>query len=203
MNSSYVRAQDGARALSETRPTATQLWSSVAIGVLTGLLASLCSVLGVPGWYTTLVKPLWAPPSWAFTPVQLMVFALMGTAFAFLQASSAPLPRKRVVQYWFWIQLVLNLAWSAAFFAVHSASWGYAIGIVLWCAVVALIWTGSRLSRTAFYFLVPLFLWVTFTSSLNFAILSFNVLRQETAEMDADPRNANSPIDPSIIVKKK
>lgn len=203
MNSSYVRAQHSARSISEARPTGSQLLSGFAVGAVTGLFATVCSVLGAPGWYENLVKPMWAPPSWAFVPAQLGVFALMGVALSFLQASQLHSERKRVVLTWFWVQLALLLAWSVAFFTLHSPSWGYGIALTLWCALVALLWTGSRLSRTAFYFLVPLFLWVTFASSLNFAILSFNVLRQETAEMDADPRNANSPIDPSIIVKKK
>lgn len=203
MNSSAVRAPRSARPIIEARPTNTQILLGIALGLVTGGLASLCSATAVSGWYSKLDKPMWAPGGALFAPFQIVVFALMGLALSFLWASWAPAERKRVVMFWFGAQLVLNLAWSASFFVMHSASWGYGIALVQWCAIVALIWTGSRLSRMAFYFLVPLFLWATFTSSLNFAVLSFNVLRQEVHEMDLDKRNANSPIDPSIIVKKR
>lgn len=138
-----------------------------------------------------------------FAPVQVLIFVLTGVALAYLWASQTGAANKRVVLFWFWTQCALSLAWSFCFFVLHSPAWSYAAVMILWCAIVALMWTGSRLSRRAFWFLTPLFFWVTFTSSLTFAILSFNILRSESAQMDADPRNANSPADPPIIVRGK
>lgn len=175
----------------------------LALGGGAGAFAALISFLGMGGWYASLVKPLWAPSAWTFVLMQLLVDVLMGAALAHLWASRAPDARKRIVSGWFWAQLALGLLWVLCFFTLHSAGLGYTVIMLWWCAVVALLWTGSRLSRTAFWLLVPLFAWVTFASSLNFAILSFNVLRQTSAQMDADPTNRNSPANPPIIIKKK
>ncbi len=201
MNSSSARSSELPTA--EVRPTGRHLWTGLAIGAGVGVLSSLISTLGARSWYEALVKPEWAPPSPLLAPLQLLVFLLAGAGWAFLSASGAPFERKRIVLRWFWAQLALGLLWALCFFGAHSSGWGYTVILTWWCAVVALLWTGSRLSRTAFFLLLPLFGWVTFASALNFGILSFNVLRQTSAEMDADPRNGNSPAEPPIIVKKK
>lgn len=201
--SSSTRSTPGQRPSFEAQPTPRQFGTSLGTGGGAGVLAALLVFLGARAWYPLQVKPLWAPPGWTLALVQLLVFVLMGAALAFLQASRAPEARKKVVRLWFTTQLLLGLLWSLCFFALGSAGLGYTVALLWWCAVIALLWTGSRLSRRALWLLVPLWAWVTFASSLNFAILSFNVLRQVSAQMDADPRNANSPIDPTIIVKKK
>ncbi len=203
MNSSHLHARGNARPLSEERPTGQQFFNGLAIGGAAGVVSALCSLLGTGQWYRMLIRPLWAPAEWMFAPVQLLIFVLAGLGLASLWASQIQTANKRVVLRWFWTQLVLSLAWSIAFFVLHSLAWSYAIVMTLWCIVVALLWTGSRLSRRAFWFLAPLFFWVTFTSSLTFALLSFNILKQETARMDADPLNSNSAIDPPIIVRAK
>lgn len=177
--------------------------TGLAFGAGVGVLCALVSALGARGWYGSLVKPEWAPSGPSFGPLQLLIFLLTGAAWAYLSASRAPFERKRIVLRWFWAQMALGLLWALCFFGLHSAGLGYTVILLWWCAVVALLWTGSRLSRTAFFLLLPLFCWVTFASSLNFAVLSFNVMRQTSASMDADPRNANSPADPPIIVKKR
>jgi benzodiazapine receptor len=200
MNSS-LHSLNGAH--SPTRPTPQQLRTGLALGGGAGAFVALISFLGMGGWYASLVKPLWAPSAWTFVLMQLLACVFMGAALAYLWASRAPDARKRVVSGWFWAQLALGLLWVLCFFTLHSAGLGYTVIMLWWCAVVALLWTGSRLSRTAFWLLVPLFAWVTFASSLNFAILSFNVLRQTSAQMDADPTNRDSPANPPIIVKKK
>lgn len=203
MNPSHIRAQRNAAPPLEAHPTATQLWSGLALGGVAGIVAALFPLLDNGKWYHSLFRPIWAPVEWAFAPLQVFIFLLAGAGLSYLWASRSTDASKRVVLTWFWIQLVLGVAWSFCFFVLHSSAWGYVVVMLLWCAVVALLWTGSRLSRRGFWFLAPLFFWATFASSLTFAILSFNVLRDETARMDADPANANAAIDPAIIVRKK
>ena len=202
MNSS-LHSLNGAHLHSPTRPTQQQLVTGLAVGGGAGVLAALLSFLGARAWYASLIKPVWALPIWALAPLQLLVCVLMGASLAHFWAARVPQARKRIVLRWFFAQIALGVLWALCFFALHSAGLGYTVIMLWWCAVVALLWTGSRLSRTAFFLLLPLFSWVTFASSLNFAVLSFNVLRQTSAQMDADPNNSNSPANPPIIVKKK
>ena len=201
MNSSDIHSLAGAPPSSQTKPTTKQLSTGLAIGGGVGLV--LCSLLGARDWYAGLVKPIWAPPMALLPLVQLLVFLVMGASLAQLWAVQAPIARKKVVLTWFWTQLVFGVLWNISFFGLHSIGWGYTLIMVWWCVVAALLWTGSKISRAAFFLLLPLALWVTFASSLTFAILSFNVLRQSSAQMDADPRNRNSPAEPPIIIKRR
>ncbi len=201
--SASTRSLTASKPLPDAQPSKNQLVSGVAIGAGAGLIAALFASLASHGWYPSLVKPMWALTSSAMGTIQILVGLCTGAALAFVLASRMVTARKRVVLSWFWAQLILGLVWNGCFFGLQSLAWGYAVVMVWWCAVVALIWTGSKTARAAFWLLVPLFAWVTFASSLNFSLLSFNVLRQKLAIMDADPRNANTAMDPPIIVRKR
>jgi len=183
-------------------PDKTQLWRGLAVGAGAGVLSALFSMLG-RDWYLSLVRPEWAPPMAVLALLQLLIWPCAGVALAHLWATHYLEESKKVVLTWFWVTLALCLAWSGAFWAFKSSGWGYTFVMCAWIAASALLWTGSKLSRTALFLLVPLWVWITFASSLNFAILSFNTMRQISAEMDSDPRNANSPADPPIIVRKR
>jgi len=183
-------------------PDKAQITRGFVLGVGAGVFSALLTFVGRE-WYASLVRPEWALSIAVLVGLQLLIWPCAGVAWAHLGASGMMEGSKKVVLTWFWITLALCLVWSASFWAFKSAGWGYTVIMCAWCAAVALLWTGSKLSRTAFFLLVPLWVWITFASSLNFAILSFNTLRQVSASMDADPRNANSPADPPIIVQKK
>lgn len=201
MNSSDIHSLAGASVPSQTEPTTKQLLTGLAMGG--GVGAALCFLGFSREWYSVLVKPVWAPPLWVLSLLQLLAFAFMGASLAHLWAARAPLARKKVVLSWFWTQLVLGILWNGFFFGLHWIGWGYAVIMVWWCIVAALLWTGSKVSRAAFFALLPLAVWVTFASSLTFSMLSFNILRQSSAQMDSDPRNRNSPAEPPIIIKKR
>ncbi|RYX85312.1 tryptophan-rich sensory protein [bacterium] len=203
MNSSHIHAPANAHPRFEAPPTKQQFLTSIILSAGAGVVAALCSSVAMGAWYRGLIKPVWAPAEWLFAPLQILIFALAGIGLAYLSASQAPAARKKVVLNWFWAQLILSISWAICFFILHAPAWAYTMIMLWWCAVFALLWTGSRLSRRAFWFLTPLFFWVTFASSLTFAILSFNVLRQASAGMDSDPRNRNSPAEPPIIVRKR
>ena len=74
----------------------------------------------------------------------------------------------------FFVQLVLNAAWSWMFFGAHSPVLGL-INIVpqllVISATVIVFW---RLDRVAAWCLVPLAVWVAFATILNLAIWSLN-----------------------------
>ena len=79
---------------------------------------------------------------------------------------------------------------------------GYAVICLLWFAIVATMWTGTRAAKPVVWWLLPYLLWVTFASALNFGILSLNVLKEKVEVMDADPANANSPLTDEGIREK-
>lgn len=185
-----------------SRPSLGQLIGGVAVCEAVGLAAGFFTAASVNGWYKTLVLPAIAPPDWVFAPVWTLLYAMMGVALAYLWAAPPHAVARVWALRWFWIQLALNFSWSAIFFGWRAPAAGYAIICVLWCAIAALMWTGARAARPTLWWLLPYFLWVTFASSLNFGILSLNVLKEKVEVMDADPANADSPLSQQGLMER-
>ena len=185
-----------------SRPTSGQIIGGVALCEIVGFVAEIFTASSLNGWYQTLILPPIAPPTWTFAPVGIVLYALMGVALAYLWASPPGAIGRTWALRWFWIQLALSFAWSAVFFGLRAPAAGYAIIFCLWFAILALMWTGARAAKPLGWLLLPSLLWATFASSLNFGVLSLNVLKEKVEVMDADPANANSPLSDQGIREK-
>jgi benzodiazapine receptor len=161
----------------------------VVLCELAGGLGAIATASGVRDWYPTLIKPSWTPPSAVFGPVWLVLYAMMGIALGLVWAKGLETKREKRAIAWFGTQLALNVLWSVVFFGFRSPAWGYIVIILLWLSIAATIWLFSKISRLAGWLLAPYLLWVTFASTLNFNILTINVIRPGVQKMDADPRN--------------
>ena len=169
------------------------VWPKIALGILlcelAGVVGTIWTISGARDWYPGLIKPPWAPPAWVFGPIWMLLCALIGVPLGLVWAMDDQTPRKKRAVTWFFVQLLLGMAWSAAFFGGRSPGWGYAVILLLWLSIAATLWLFSKISRPAGWLLVPYFAWVTFASALNFGILSLNVLQPKVQKMDKDPRN--------------
>ena len=81
---------------------------------------------------------------------------------------------RRVGLALFFVQLVLNAAWSWMFFAAHSPALGVNNIIPQLAAIIATFVVFLRLDVGAAVALIPLAAWVTFAAVLNFSIWSLN-----------------------------
>ena len=70
-------------------------------------------------WFGALRKPSFMPPGWAFGVVWPILYALLGIALAMILVEP-PSPQRRFALTLFFVQLVLNFAWSPIFFAGHD-----------------------------------------------------------------------------------
>lgn len=124
------------------------------------------------GWYDSLTKPSFNPPSWVFGPVWTTLYALMAVAAWRVWRSADR--RRRAALTLFAVQLVLNAAWSPLFFGAHRAGWALVDLCALWLALVATIASFARIDRLATALLVPYLGWVTFAGVLNAEIVRLN-----------------------------
>ena len=74
----------------------------------------------------------------------------------------------------YFAQLLLNVAWSVAFFGMHSPLLGVITIVALWTTIALTMKAFYSVSRRAATLLVPYLLWVTFAAALNVAILLLN-----------------------------
>jgi translocator protein len=136
-------------------------------------LGSTFTAAGMPDWYMSLEKPAFNPPSWVFGPVWTTLYVMMAVA-AWLVWRASGFHGARTALVWYFIQLGLNLTWSAIFFALQSPGWALVEIVALWTAILITTVLFFRHSRVAGWLMIPYLLWVTFAGILNAAIWQLN-----------------------------
>ena len=101
-------------------------------------------------------------------------FTLMGVGLALVWLDARDTRAGRVALGLFAGQMVLNVAWTPAFFAAQNLLWGLVVIVALWPAVLATIAAFDRVDRRAAALLVPYLAWVTFAAILNYRFLALN-----------------------------
>jgi translocator protein len=125
-------------------------------------------------WYATLTKPGFTPPNGIFPIVWPILYALMAISFWVAWRAPGTDEDRKLAAILFSIQLTLGVVWSAAFFGLHSPAVGLGVIMAFLIAIVGTIVVFDRLSRMGAVLLLPLLLWVSFATGLNFAIWYLN-----------------------------
>lgn len=141
---------------------------------LIGLLAAPLTVSAIPTWYASLNKPSFAPPNWVFGPAWTLLYLLMGISFYFIWKQGFKKKTAKTAGKIFALQLGLNFLWTPLFFGLRSPILGLIDIVILLVAIGITIQKFYPLSRLAAYFLLPYFLWVSFATVLNAAIVLLN-----------------------------
>lgn len=124
-------------------------------------------------WFEALAKPAFYPPPLAFPVVWSVLYVLMGVALAMVLSARGAAGRGLAAAA-FVIQLVLNLAWSPVFFAMHqiTAAFGVAVAMAVFILItLVLFW---RIRPVAGMLMLPYLAWVCFASVLTFEIGRLN-----------------------------
>lgn len=143
----------------------------VVLCLAVGGVAGFATMGGVTGWYQTLTKPSFNPPNWLFGPVWTVLYVLMAVA-AWLVWRKVGLGAPAMI--FFFLQLLLNFAWSFIFFRAHATGWALADITVLWITIVATMVAFVQIDTAAAWLLAPYLAWVSFASLLNASIWRLN-----------------------------
>lgn len=137
-----------------------------------GLISGFSTANEISTWYTSIIKPLWNPPNWLFGPVWTILYILMGMAVALIWHSKHPL--KKIAIVLFIVQFVLNLLWSYIFFNQHNILLALFEILFMLLSIILTSVLFGKITKTAFYLMVPYILWVSFASYLNYTIYMLN-----------------------------
>jgi tryptophan-rich sensory protein len=128
-------------------------------------------------WYTTLIKPTWAPPSWLFGPVWTVLYAIIAVSFGtvFYKAFTKEIPW--IVALPFALNLVFNFAFTPIQFGLKnnllaSIDILLVVGTLIWAFV--LLWNAVPELRWVVYVNIPYLLWGTFATVLQLTITFIN-----------------------------
>lgn len=142
-----------------------------------------CNVLGVLSalgsspnthWFAQLEKPWFQPPNWLFGPVWTILYSFMGIATAYIIAAAGGKLRLRAAAA-MTLQLLLNIAWSPLFFALHRIDLALLTMPFLIVAIIITIRLVWRIKPFAAYLLLPYLAWVCFATCLTFALWKANM----------------------------
>lgn len=125
-------------------------------------------------WYSTLIKPEWAPPSWVFGPVWTVLYVGIAVSFGavFYRVATGKMPASVAVP--FALNLVFNLTFSPIQFGLRSNLLAAAdillvLGTLAWA--IAAVYPHARWIA---YAQGPYFLWVAFATVLQLTITWLN-----------------------------
>ena len=148
-----------------------RLIGAIILCELAGIIGSLFTIKNIPTWYAALNKPSFNPPNYLFGPVWTALYIMMGISLFLIWESGKETKKAQVL---FYVQLVLNAAWTMIFFGLRSPFWGFVEIIALWIMIIVCIVESGKISKAAAYLLVPYLLWVSFASVLTFSVWRMN-----------------------------
>ena len=126
------------------------------------------------GWYQTLIKPSWAPPSWLFGPVWSVLYAIIAISFGkvFYKAFTKQIPW--MVTLPFVLNLVFNFAFTPLQFRLQNNLLAtidilLVLGTLIW-ALVAIFPHAKWIA----FINTPYLLWVSFATILQITITILN-----------------------------
>jgi translocator protein len=149
------------------------------------LLAARIGASFRPGdWYERLAKPRWRPPNWLFPPAWAVLYLTIAVSGWLVWRTSGFAGAALPFAIYF-VQLVLNAAWSPIFFGMRRPDLAFVEIVILWCSIVATIATFQPFNAIAAWLLLPYLVWVTFAAALNFTIWRMN--RGSISKWQQDP----------------
>jgi len=130
-----------------------------------------------PTLYAQLIKPTWAPPSWAFGPVWTVLYAIIAVSFGtvFYKAFTKQIPW--IVALPFALNLLFNFAFTPIQFGLvnnflASIDILLVVGTLVWALYA--VWHNVPELRWVVYANVPYLLWGTFATCVQLTITYLN-----------------------------
>jgi benzodiazapine receptor len=142
------------------------LLAFILVTLIIGAGASVFTEPSIPTWYANLVHPAIAPPNWVFAPVWTTLYVLMAVA-AWRVWRITGTRSKEMTAYG--VQLALNFAWSAIFFAAHQIGLALIEIILLVLAILVTAILFLRRDRLAGILFLPYLGWTAFAAVLTHA----------------------------------
>lgn len=129
-------------------------------------------------WYSQLIKPLWAPPSWLFGPVWTVLYIIIAISFSAVFYHAFKKRIGWVVALPFVLNLIFNFAFTPIQFILKNnllASLDILLVLATLVWALCAVWRTSSELRWVAYVNIPYLLWVSFATCLQLTITYLNI----------------------------
>ncbi|MDX1618982.1 MAG: TspO/MBR family protein [Balneolaceae bacterium] len=157
------------------KSTADQIIGLLGWMFITYLAAAVAAIASADAGtlYAELSLPVWAPPSWLFGPVWVVLYTMMGIAAWMVWRMVGHELRWRALALYLG-HLVPNALWSWLFFGWRLGALSFADILLLFIAAAATLIAFWKIQAPAGTLLIPYICWVGYAMVLNYAIWQLN-----------------------------
>lgn len=125
-------------------------------------------------WYSTLIKPSWAPPAWVFGPVWTFLYILIIISFGKVIIAMFQKQIPFIVALPFILNIIFNLAFTPIQFGLKNNLFASIdIALILGTLVWAIIAIYPHIKWVA-YMQAPYLIWVLIATTLQFTVTYLN-----------------------------
>lgn len=160
--------------IKEVRNFIVSVLIPLIIGYLSSALSSLISGISVSTYYSQLIKPSFAPPSFIFPIVWTILYVLMGISAYIILKKGYDLSKVKDAMFYYWLQLFLNFIWSILFFGLDLRFTALVTLALLVIVVTIMIYKFNKLDKRAAYLNIPYLIWSLYALFLNYFIWMIN-----------------------------
>lgn len=125
-------------------------------------------------WYSQLMKPSWAPPSWLFGPVWSVLYILIAVSYG----GAVWLALQKKISWWTLLPFALNLVFNFIFtWLQFGLKNNYLAAADVLFVLTTIIWTMIVIyphARWVAYLQIPYLAWVCFASVLQLTVTYLN-----------------------------
>lgn len=146
---------------------------SIMLCFTAAAIGSYFTEQSLDSWYAKLAKPPMTPPDWVFPVVWSVLYFMMGTALAMVltEGRSGQIMMPVLL---FFLQLGLNVGWSAVFFGQRNPLGAFFTMSLLWCVVAITTLSFAVVTFEAGLLMLPYLMWISFALILNYNFLKLN-----------------------------
>jgi benzodiazapine receptor len=125
-------------------------------------------------WYSTLIKPSWAPPSWLFGPVWTVLYVIIAVTYGTVFYKTFTGKLSWIIALPFVLNLIFNFAFTPLQFGLKNNLFAaidivLVLGTLIWALIA--IWPHFRFIALAN---IPYLVWVSFATILQLTITWIN-----------------------------
>ena len=125
-------------------------------------------------WYSTLIKPRFAPPGWLFGPVWSVLYVIITITFLYVFYSAYEGAIPLIVVLSFILNLIFNFSFAPIQFGLRNNYLAAVDVLLVWATLILAVYMVWPYSHFVAYAQIPYLLWATFATVLQLTITWLN-----------------------------